>query len=148
MKEQGFKSPLHKMTQITSTCFWNDSASIEELTYALEHGAVGATCNPVIVLNVLKKEMDLWKDRIADLIQETPTATEDEIGWRLVEEVSSKGAKFLEGIYEEHNGLNGRLSIQTDPRFFRNAEAIMSQALHFSQLAPNMIVKFLSHAPG
>ena len=141
MKEQNFISPLHKMTQTTPTCLWNDSASNQELTYALEHGAVGATCNPVIVLNVLKKEMDLWKDRIIDLVREMPTATEDEIGWRLVEEVSAKGAKLLENIYEEHKGLNGRLSIQTDPRFFRNAEAMVDQALHFSQLAPNMIVK-------
>ena len=30
------------------------------------HGAVGATCNPVIVLEVLKKEMHLWQDRIAN----------------------------------------------------------------------------------
>ena len=116
MKEQGFKSPLHKMTQTSPTCLWNDSASNQELTYALEHGAVGATCNPVIVLNVLNKEMDLWKDRIVDLIQEMPIATEDEIGWRLVEEVSAKGAKLLEKIYEDHKGLNGRLSIQTDPQ--------------------------------
>ena len=52
------------MTQTTRTCLWNDSASIQELTYAIEHGAVGATCNPVIVVGVLKKEMSLWKDRI------------------------------------------------------------------------------------
>ena len=52
-----YKSPLHEMTQTTPTCLWNDSASIQELTYSIEHGAVGATCNPVIVLGVLKKEM-------------------------------------------------------------------------------------------
>ena len=49
-----FKSPLYEMTQTTPTCLWNDSASIEELTYSIEHGAVGATCNPVIVVGVLK----------------------------------------------------------------------------------------------
>ena len=63
-----YKSRLHEMTQCTPTCLWNDSASIEELKYAIEHGAVGATCNPVIVLGVLKKEMSLWKDRIAALL--------------------------------------------------------------------------------
>ena len=45
-----FKSPLHQMTQTTSTCLWNDSCSLAELGYAIEHGAVGATCNPVIVV--------------------------------------------------------------------------------------------------
>ena len=33
-----FKSPLYEMTQTTPTCLWNDSASIEELTYSIEHG--------------------------------------------------------------------------------------------------------------
>ena len=82
-----YKSPLHEMTQTTPTCLWNDSASIQELTYSIEHGAVGATCNPVIVLGVLKKEMGLWKDRIRSLIEERSTATEDQIGWQLVREI-------------------------------------------------------------
>ena len=56
-----YKSPLHEMTQTTPTCLWNDSASVQELTYSMEHGAVGATCNPVIVVEVLKKEMHLWE---------------------------------------------------------------------------------------
>jgi transaldolase len=136
-----YKSPLHKMTQTTPTCLWNDSASIEELTYAIGHGAVGATCNPVIALTVLNQEMHLWKDRIHELIQEMPTATEDEIGWRIVEELSIKGAELLKPIFDRQKGKNGRLSIQTDPRFYRNTEAIVKQAVHFSGLAPNMIVK-------
>src|SRR5579863_3488116 len=50
-----YKSPLHEMTQSTPTRLWNDSAAIKELSYSIEHGAVGATCNPVIALGVLKK---------------------------------------------------------------------------------------------
>lgn len=137
-----YKSLLHEMTETTPTCLWNDSASIQELTYAIEHGAVGATCNPVIVGEVLKKEMHLWKDRIQRLIQEMPTATEDQIAWKLVEEISARGAELLKPIFDRHQGRNGRLSIQTDPRFYRNTKAIVEQALHFSALAPNMIVKF------
>src|SRR6201984_1906711 len=84
----GFKSPLHEMTHSPPTCLWNDSASIQELTYSIEHGAVGATCNPVIVLGVLKKEMSLWKDRIYRVIAEYSTAGEEEIAWQLVREIS------------------------------------------------------------
>ncbi len=136
-----YKSPLHQMTQTTPTCLWNDSASQEELTYAIGNGAVGATCNPIIVMYVLDKEMHLWKGRIYELIQEMPQATEDEIGWRLVEEISIKGAELLKPIFDKHNGKNGRLSIQTDPKFYLSTEAIVKQAVHFSNLAPNMIVK-------
>jgi len=136
-----FKSPLHEMTQTTPTCLWNDSASIQELTYSIEHGAVGATCNPVIVLGVLKKEMTVWKDRIRALMEESPAATEEDIGWQLVREVSVKAAALLKPVFDAHHGRNGRLSIQTDPRFYRDPDAIVRQAQEFDRLAPNMIVK-------
>ena len=136
-----YKSPLFEMTQTTRTCLWNDSASIQELTYSIEHGAVGATCNPVIVLGVLKKEMAVWKDRILSLVAEMPTATEDEIGWQLVREISAKSASLLKPIYDRERGRNGRLSIQTDPRLFNNSAAIVEQAEQFNRIAPNMIVK-------
>jgi len=136
-----YKSPLHEMTQTTPTCLWNDSASLQELSYSIAHGAVGATCNPVIVLSVLKKEISTWKDRIRDLIQEHPTATEDEIAWQLVREISVQAASLLKSIFDEQRGRNGRLSIQTDPRLFRDNDAILKQTVEFSRLAPNMIVK-------
>jgi transaldolase len=140
-KSGGYKSPLYEMTQTTPTCLWNDSASIQELTYSIEHGAVGATCNPVIVVSVLKKEMADWKDRIRSLITEMPVATEDQIGWQIVREISIKAANLLEPIFQQQKGRNGRLSIQTDPRLFRDTKAIIEQAVEFSQLAPNIIVK-------
>lgn len=143
-----YKSPLHQMTQTTPTCLWNDSASIQELTYSIEHGAVGATCNPVIVLAVLKKDMETWRPRIQALIAERPQTGEEEIAWQLVREISQKGASLLRPIFHEHAGKNGRLSIQTDPRLFRNTQAIVEEAMEFSQLAPNMIVKIPATSAG
>ncbi|MDQ6722446.1 MAG: transaldolase family protein [Candidatus Dormibacteraeota bacterium] len=136
-----YKSLLHQMTQTTRTCLWNDSASIDELARSIEDGAVGATCNPVIAVSVLKKEMATWRPRIESLIRELPTATEDQIGWQLIEELSVRAARLLEPAFKEHAGRNGRLSIQTDPRFYRDTEAIVEQAMAFNRLAPNMIVK-------
>ena len=40
------------------TDYWNDSCAIAELAYAVERGATGATSNPVIVGEVMKKEQD------------------------------------------------------------------------------------------
>jgi transaldolase len=136
-----YKSPLHEMTQTTPTCLWNDSASMHELSYSIEHGAVGATCNPVIVLGVLKKEIKDWQGRIRSLIHEHPTATEDEIAWQLVREISAQAASLLKPTFDDQRGKNGRLSIQTDPRLFRDSGAILKQAIEFNQIAPNMIVK-------
>jgi len=136
-----FKSPLHKMTQTTPTCLWNDSASIEELKYSMEHGGVGATCNPVIVLGVLKKELAKWKTRIEALLKEYPIVGEDEIAWKVVREISVRAAAVLKPVFDAQSGRNGRLSIQTDPRLYRDAKSIVEQAEEFSRLAPNMIVK-------
>lgn len=141
-------SPLQRMTQTTPTCLWNDSASEEELRYALEHGATGATCNPVIVLGVLRKEWARWKPRLGELVAELSRATEDEIGWAAVEEISKNAARLLLPAFEESKGRNGRLSIQTDPRLFRDPERLVQQALHFAELAPNMIVKIPATSAG
>ena len=136
-----YKSLLHQMTQTTPTCLWNDSAAIDELTHSIEDGAVGATCNPVIAVSVIKNDMPTWRPRIESLLRGMPTATEDQIAWKLVEELSIRAAKLLETIFNEQGGRNGRLSIQTDPRFYRNENAIVEQAIAFNSLAPNMIVK-------
>src|SRR5258706_9777963 len=136
-----FKSPLHKMTQTTPRCLWNDSASIQELSYSMEHGGVGATCNPVMVLGVLKSELAIWKSRIEALLKEFPTADEDEIAWKVVREISVRAAALLKPVFDAQGGKNGRLSIQTDPRLYRDTKRIVEQAEEFSRLAPNMIVK-------
>ena len=130
------------MTRTTPTALWNDSCSLKELGDSIaQNGAVGATCNPVIVLAVLKKEWALWKDMVDAIVWEMPTASELEIAWRVVEEMSRRAAALLEPVFEREKGRNGRLSIQTDPRLYRNAAAIVAQAVRFDSLAPNMIVK-------
>jgi transaldolase len=134
-------SPLLKMVQTTPTDYWNDSCSIEELTYGVRNGAVGATTNPSIVLNVLKKEMHLWRDHIRGLIVDHPTWTESQVQWKLIEDMAARGAQLLEPAFRRHEGKKGRLSIQTNPQFYRNSEAITNQALDFGRLAPNIQVK-------
>ncbi len=133
-------SPLQR-TVMTATDYWNDSCSIEELNYGIEHGAVGATTNPQIVVMVLKKEGHLWHDRIRQIIAENPTWSENETTWRLVEEMAISGAQLLEPAFQRFQGKKGRLSIQTNPQNYRNASAIAQQAIHFAALAPNMQVK-------
>ena len=73
---------------------------MEELAYAIENGAVGATTNPTIVLGVLKKEMSLWKDRINQIITENPTWAEDQIAWKLIEEMAVKGQTCFGPVFD------------------------------------------------
>jgi transaldolase len=133
--------PLRIAADTTHTALWNDSADPVELAQAISWGAVGATCNPVIALSVVRAHLDRWVPRLRELAEEHPTAGESELGWKVVEELSVEAAKLLEPAFREHGGVNGRLSVQTDPRLHRDADALVEQAVRFSQLAPNIIVK-------
>lgn len=133
--------PLRRMTETTPTVLWNDSADPVELATSIGFGAVGATCNPVIALTALTADPERWRVRVAELAESRPTATEDQLGRQVVEELSVAAAAQLEPIFDAHGGRNGRLSIQTDPRLFRDADALVAQAEYLAGLAPNIIVK-------
>lgn len=133
--------PFLYMKKNSRTVLWNDSADTTELKAAFEWGVVGATCNPVIALSALNANREHWTLRIREYAKLHPSATEDEIGWAMVKELSINAAKLLEPEFNRYSGRNGRLSIQTDPRYFRDSKALTEQATEFSQLAKNMIVK-------
>jgi transaldolase len=139
---------LLQAAETTSTSLWNDSADPKELAASIAFGAVGATCNPVIALTAIKNNFAVWGPRLRALAVEFPTASESEIGWKVVEELSIEAARLLEPIFHEQHGRNGRLSIQTDPRLHRDATALIDQAVYFSSLAPNIIVKILATKTG
>jgi transaldolase len=129
------------MVRETRTSLWNDSASPSELSQSIAWGATGATCNPAIALAVLRADVVRWRARARELAAERPVATESELGWALVRELSIEAAALLYPAFRDSRGREGRLSIQTDPRLHRDTGALVDQAVEFSALAPNMIVK-------
>ena len=141
-------SPLGRTIATTATDIWNDSCAIDELEYALSYGAVGATANPTIVVDVWNKEPAMWRGRVTSLAAERPTATPAELAWAVVEEMSIRGAKLLEPVFEAQAGRQGRLSVQTDPTLFRSPDRMVEQAAGFDTLAPNIIVKLPATAAG
>ena len=143
-----FNGPLHETAVTTLTQYLNDSCSVAELNYAIERGAIGATSNPVIVGNVLKKEMHLWLDRIKAIIAANPTWSETQVAWQVYEELAVNGAKLLMPVHKRTGGKLGRLSIQTDPAAYNNPQAMHAQALYFAGLAPNMQVKLPATSAG
>jgi transaldolase len=128
-------------TAALGTDYWNDSCSIEDLTYAVARGAVGATSNPTIVGEVLDREMDLWRERIVEIISENSTFTDEDVAWQLIEEMAVRASELLLPVFEREGGRKGRLSIQTNPKFFRDPVRVAKQAMHFAALAPNVQVK-------
>jgi transaldolase len=140
------QSPIDcPMLQTVTDCptdYWNDSCSVDELEYAVARGATGATSNPSIVLEVLRKERAYWVPRIAELAAADPGATETDLTWTVIEEMAVRGAAVLEPVFRREEGRKGRLSLQTNPANYPNTQRMLEQGLRFANLAPNMQVKF------
>jgi transaldolase len=136
------------MAATTPTEYWNDSCAVAELEYAVARGAVGATSNPTIVGEVLRKELATWRPRILELRDESPTASDVDITWRVVEEMAVRGAAVLRPVFDRERGRKGRLSIQTDPTLHRDSARMLAQGRRFAGLAANVQVKFPATSAG
>ena len=113
---------LYEMEQKFPCCdYWNDSCAIDDLEYAVARDVRGATTNPVIVKNVLKKEMPLWRDTIVRLIETMPEATEEDVAWALMKTIAQERSKLLLPVFEKYKGKKGRISIQVNARNYRSA---------------------------
>jgi transaldolase len=148
MTETLAASPLARTVAETPTDIWNDSCAVDELEYALAFGAVGATANPTIVHDVWKKDPAHWRARALAIAEANRAWTEVDVAWAVVEEMSLAGARLLEPVFVRHGGRKGRLSVQTNPTFWRSPQPMLDQGLHFASLAPNIIVKFPATAVG
>jgi transaldolase len=141
-------SPLAETVRTTDTDIWNDSCAVGELEYAIANGATGATANPTIVHDVWKADPGRWRAAVGDLAADHPAWSERELAWAIVAAMSVEGARLLVPAWEASGGRKGRLSVQTDPTLFRDADAMVEQAAGFDQLAPNVIVKFPTTSAG
>ncbi|MFN8620377.1 MAG: transaldolase family protein [Chloroflexota bacterium] len=134
-------TPLGRTVALGPTDIWNDSCAVDELEYAISYGAVGATANPTIVVDVWKKDPAGNRAMARQLAAEHPAASEDELAWMMVEAFSVRAAPLLMPTFERFRGRKGRLSVQTSPTYYRSTEKLVAQARHFATLAPNIVVK-------
>lgn len=136
-------SPLQKAAEIfPQTQLWNDSCGMADIELALSRGGCGATSNPVIVGNVLKKEMHLWRERLGEIVtEEMPDATDEEICWKLSGEAGVKGAGKLMPLFRESKGSRGWQAMQVNPRFYRSTEKTVAHAEELSSMSENILIK-------
>lgn len=136
---------MNKLYETTSkypmTEIWNDSCSVSELKYCIENGGVGATTNPVIVLNVLKKELPHWEEQIKELIINNPFATEDEIAWDMIKILGKTASKELLPIFQKTDGKQGRISFQTNAKYYRSKDYMLNHAIELASTVENSQIK-------
>ncbi len=137
-----------RLTILRGSEFWNDSCALPELQDAVDHGATGATSNPVIVFSVVKSDPKTWNPVLDGIIRAHPTATEDEIAWLLIEEIGRRAAALLEPVHRQTHGRQGFLSMQVSPKFHANPERMIEHGRALAALAPNIAIKVPSTAAG
>lgn len=142
------KSLLHQMTLEHPTQFWNDSCEVNSLRKAIEHGATGATSNPVIVLEAIEADRPRWVELTQKLVRDNPMATEEELAWMVVIQAATEGAALLQPVFEGHSGKAGRLCLQVNPRYWPDPQKMVQQAERFFRLTPNMAIKVPAVATG
>lgn len=128
-------------TQELGTDFWNDSCHHDELSQAVEQGAVGATSNPVIAFAAIHNDQSRWLPVLDQLICQNSYSTEDEIAWLLIEEMGKHAARLLKPVFDKSSGKKGVLCMQVSPKYYRNTESMVQHGVHLASLAPNIAIK-------
>lgn len=131
------------MSQMTAlgADWWNDSGVPAELAEAVALGAVGGTSNPVIVSQAVKAQPALCNPIIDRIAAENPTATEDELAWKLIHTLAIDAASKLKPVFDATHGVKGYLSVQVSPKYYPNKDLMVAQATQLAALAPNIAIK-------
>lgn len=131
---------MQQMTALGAD-WWNDSGVPAELGEAVALGAVGGTSNPVIVYQTVKANPGLCLPVLDRIMGENPSATEDELTWKLIAALGGESARKLLPVFEATKGAKGYLSMQVNPQFYPSKEHMVAHATELAALAPNIAIK-------
>jgi transaldolase len=145
-------SPLRELTDL-GVSVWLDDISRDRLktgnlaALMRDDEVRGVTSNPTIFASALSKGTS-YDDQIADLavrgvgVDEASRAiTTSDIRW---------AADVLRPVYDASDGVDGRVSLEVDPRLARNTAATIAEAraLWWMVDRPNMYIKIPATAEG
>lgn len=134
----------------TGTSIWLDDLSRERLieapsgislSFLIKHEYVtGVTTNPIIFSQAISKS-DLYSGEIKALAK----AGEDveSIITKLTTDDVRNACDLFTGIHEKSNGIDGRVSIEVDPRLARDTENTITQGRALWKIVnrPNLLIK-------
>ena len=142
--ETAKKSYLQWLSSETKTKWWHDSADLDELAVAMEHGAVGATVNPVLVSKAVQGNPAKWQS-----VLKSVEGTESD---KRIEEIARcvtiKVAERLLPVYEQTKGEHGYACAQVNPNLAGDREPMLELARRFDKWAPNIAVKLPATSAG
>lgn len=137
-------SPLHRLAQ-AGVAVWLDDLSrglirSGGLAELVERGVVGVTTNPTIFAKALS-EGDDYTDQLTELA--TEGAAVDEAVWHITTDDVRAACDVLRPVYERTRTVDGRVSIEVDPRLAHDTSGTVeaARALWSEIERPNLFIK-------
>ncbi len=144
-------SPLLRLAQ-AGVAVWLDDLSREmvrggELAALARRGVVGVTSNPTIFAKAVGSG-DAYRDQLVRLAADG--ASVDEAVWRLTTDDVRDACDVLREVYERTDTVDGRVSIEVDPRLAHDTGATLEAARTlWSEIErPNLFVKIPATVEG
>jgi transaldolase len=139
------KSRLHQLSELGQSV-WIDSLSREwlrtgELARMMDEDAVvGVTSNPTIFQKAMS-EGGWYDDQLRDVLAEEDDLKE--IFLRLAFDDITEACDLFLPVWQETQGVDGRVSLEVDPHFANDTEATIEEAQRFHDTVdrPNLYVK-------
>ena len=132
----------------TPTQFFCDSATHSRLERAVKWGAVGATCNPPRVARAVRFDADHWNKAVKQILGDCPELPDENIADILTQKVVKRASELLLPLYKRSKGELGYQAIQGSPRKYADLDVLISSAISYSRIAPNIAVKIPMHKEG
>src|SRR4051812_21241323 len=95
----------------SGTKVWSDSVDPDVIRSALAKGITGATSNPIIIADILKKGG--FDEKISELIEQG--LSDSDIAWWLDDYLVSEAQKAFMRVWERTKGNDGYVSFELDP---------------------------------
>ena len=131
---------------------WLDDLSREliqggELSRLVERGVVGITTNPTIFASALAKG-DAYSEQVRELA--AAGAELDEAVFQITTEDVRRACDLLTPVYESSQHLDGRVSLEVDPRLARDTQGTIdsARALWAAVDRPNLYIKIPATVEG
>ncbi|MFD4540146.1 transaldolase [Streptomyces bauhiniae] len=152
MSVSASSDPLAKLSA-AGVSVWLDDLSRELLAggelkeLIADKHVVGVTTNPTIFASALSKG-DRYNDQLARLGAQG--AQVDDAVFTLTTDDVREGCRAFREVYRSSGGVDGRVSIEVDPRLARDAQATATQAVKLWETVaePNLFVKIPATSEG
>jgi transaldolase len=136
---------LKWMATHTETDWCNDSAMMDDIDNALEHGASGCTSNPPLSYQVLTTTPEVFGEELKRFPRNLDG---DAKAVELIGIVVRTIAKKLEPIFHKSNETRGYIRAQVQPGLSADAKAMLESGKKFASWGRNIKVKIPGTAAG